>query len=92
MNKPDKTIAYITKAIDVACDRFPKDDKNQYKAFMYLLNEKANLKVNCSLERYLQLRKLFFKKISPWREDTDYLAYEYAVKELLGVRVPIYVL
>ena len=89
MDELDKPIAYITKAIDVACNKFPKDDENQYKAFMYLLNEKANLNVNCSQERYVQLRKLFIKKNSPWREYTDSLAYEHAIKELLGVFVPI---
>ncbi|MED3198987.1 hypothetical protein ACWKTL_14895 [Bacillus toyonensis] len=92
MDELDKPIAYITKAIDVACNKFPKDDENQYKAFLYLLNKKANLNVNCSQERYLQLRKLFIKKKSPWREYTDNLDYDYAVKELLGVGVPIFIL
>ncbi|MFS0591976.1 hypothetical protein AB1L05_10275 [Cytobacillus horneckiae] len=69
MNELNKLIAYITKAIDLAWGKFSKDDEKQYKAFMYLLH-KANLGVDCSVDRY----------------------YEYAVKELLGVRVPIYVL
>ncbi|MBU7593559.1 hypothetical protein [Metabacillus halosaccharovorans] len=91
MNELNKQIAYLTKAINLARGKFPKDDEKQYKAFMYLLH-KANLGVDCSEDRYLKIRRLYVRKVSPWREDTDHLAYEYAVKELLGVRVPIFVL
>lgn len=92
MNNLEKQIAIVTRAINVASDKFPNDDKKQYKAFMYLLTEKANLNVECSEKRFLQFRRLYIRTISPWREITDHVTYENAVIELFGFYNPISIL
>lgn len=92
MNDLNKQIAYVTKALVTACDKFPNDDEKQYKTFMYFLNGKAKLNVDCSEKRYYELRKLYIQTISPWRELTDHVAYENAVIELFGFYNPISIL
>ncbi|HDR7585522.1 hypothetical protein BW899_06680 [Bacillus mycoides] len=84
----NKNIDYVTKTIKRACNKYPKDNERQYKAFMYVMR-KVNDKFNCSQERYLDLRRML-AIYTFFRDDTVEYEYEKNVCDLLGVYIPIH--
>lgn len=80
----------MTKLIQTVCQKHPKDNEKQYKAFMFVLL-KVNPNFQYSITRYVSLRNslamyMFDKDASSQHE------YEQKIHELLGYPIPILLL